>query len=187
MSGHFIFHNLDDPVVSLQLPSVMNFYFNSSVGTSLILSLIVFSISTCCESCLNFVHRLCFSSLSPLSLSPLYLTLMFILYRPLKYPLFHLNQSVVLYLLSLGRILFFVTCEFLALSFVVLLFIISFTLLITLSYLVITLCLLSKISNLLSQFESDVLLTSPLAISSSLPRVSLGATLFFVVLIPLAL
>jgi hypothetical protein len=52
---------------------------------------------------------------------------------------------------------------------------------------VITLCLLSKISNLQSQFESGVLLFSPLAISSSLPRVSLDATPFFVVLIPLAL
>jgi hypothetical protein len=88
---------------------------------------------------------------------------------------------------TLGRILFFVTCEFLTLSFVGFLFITSFTLLITLSYLVITLCLLSKISNLLSQFESGVLLTSLLAISSSLPRVSMGATPFFVVLIPLAL
>jgi hypothetical protein len=66
------------------------------------------------------------------------------------------------------------------------LFVISFTLLITLSYLVITLCLLSKISNLLSQCESGVLLTSPLAISSSLTHVSLGATPFFVVLISLA-
>ncbi len=83
------------------------------------------------------------------------------------------------------RVLFFVTCKFLNLSFVVFLFVISFTLLITLSYLVITLRLLSKISNLLSQFESGVLLISPLAISSSSPRVSLDITPFFVVLIPL--
>jgi hypothetical protein len=69
----------------------------------------------------------------------------------------------------------------------VFLFVISFTLLITLSHLVITLCLLSKISSLLSQCESVVLLTTPLAISSSLPHVSLGATPFFVVLIPLTL
>jgi hypothetical protein len=67
------------------------------------------------------------------------------------------------------------------------LFVISFTLLSTLSYLVITLCLLFKISNLPSQFGSGVLLTSPLEISSSLPRVSLDVTPFFVVLIPLAL
>jgi hypothetical protein len=53
--------------------------------------------------------------------------------------------------------------------------------------LVITLCLLSKISNLLSQFDSDVLLILPLAISSSLLRVSFDITPFFVVLIPLAL
>jgi hypothetical protein len=56
----------------------MNFYFNSSVRTSLILSLIVFSTSLLCESCLNAIHELCFSSLSPFPLSPLYLTLMFI-------------------------------------------------------------------------------------------------------------
>jgi hypothetical protein len=53
--------------------------------------------------------------------------------------------------------------------------------------LVITLCLLSKISNLLSQFESGVLLISTLAISCSLSRVSLDVTPFFVVLTPLAL
>jgi hypothetical protein len=69
----------------------------------------------------------------------------------------------------------------------VFLFVISFTLLITLSCLVITLCLLSKIFSLLSQFESGVLLISPLAISSSSPRVSLDVTPFFIVLIPLAL
>ena len=88
---------------------------------------------------------------------------------------------------SHGRILFFVTCEFLTLYFVVFLFVISFTLLITLSCLVITLCLLSKIFSLLSQFESGVLLISPLAIFSSSPRVSLDITPFFVVLIPLTL
>jgi hypothetical protein len=43
----------------------------------------------------------------------------------------------------------------------VFLFVISFTLLITLSYLVITLCLLSKISNLPSHFESGILLIPP--------------------------
>jgi hypothetical protein len=76
----------------------MNFYFNSSVRTTLILSLIVFSTSSFCVSCLNSVHGLCFSSLSPLSSSPLYLTLMFILYRSFKISSFHLNLSVVLYL-----------------------------------------------------------------------------------------
>jgi hypothetical protein len=88
---------------------------------------------------------------------------------------------------SLSRILFFVTCEFLTLSFVVFLFVISFTLLVTLSYLVITLCLLCKISNLLSQFKGGVLLFSPLAISSPIPRASLDVTPFFVVLIQLTL
>jgi hypothetical protein len=50
---------------------------------------------------------------------------------------------------------------FLTLSFVVFLFVISFTLLITLSYIVITLCLLSKISNLPSHFRSGILLIPP--------------------------
>jgi hypothetical protein len=53
--------------------------------------------------------------------------------------------------------------------------------------LVITLFLLSKISNLLSQFENDVLLILSLATSYSLPRVSLDIPPFFIVLIPLAL
>jgi hypothetical protein len=53
--------------------------------------------------------------------------------------------------------------------------------------LVITLCLLFKIYNLLSHIDSGVLLISPLAISSYLPRVSLNVTPFFVVLTPLAL
>jgi hypothetical protein len=53
--------------------------------------------------------------------------------------------------------------------------------------LVITLCSFSKISNLLSQCESGVLLILPLAISSSLLRVSHDVTPFFIVLIPLAL
>jgi hypothetical protein len=112
--------------------------------------------------------------------------MMYILYRPFKISSFHLNLSIVLYLLFSWS--YPPLCHLrVTLSFVVFLFVMSFTLLITLSYLVITLCLLSKISNLLSQFESGVLLTAPLAISSSLPCVSLGATTFFVVLIPLAL
>jgi hypothetical protein len=51
--------------------------------------------------------------------------------------------------------------------------------------LVTTLGLLSKISNLLSQFESGVLLILPLAISPSLPHVSLDKAPSFIVLIPL--
>jgi hypothetical protein len=49
------------------------------------------------------------------------------------------------------------------------------------------LSLLVEIPSFLSQFESYVLLISPLAISSSLPRVSLDLPPFFVVLIPLSL
>jgi hypothetical protein len=67
------------------------------------------------------------------------------------------------------------------------LFVIPLTLLITLSYLVITLCLLSKISNFPSQFESGVLLILPLFVASSLPCASLAMTPFLVVLVPLAL
>jgi hypothetical protein len=77
----------------------MNFYFNSYVKISLIFSLIVFSTSSLCESCLNSVHGLCFSSLSPLPLSPLYLTLMFILFRPFKIPSFpSQSESCMFYL-----------------------------------------------------------------------------------------
>jgi hypothetical protein len=53
--------------------------------------------------------------------------------------------------------------------------------------LVITLCLLSKISNLSSQFESGVLLLPPLVVTSSLPRASLALAPFFIVLMPLVL
>jgi hypothetical protein len=67
----------------------------------------------------------------------------------------------------------------------VLLFVIAFTSPISRSY--IGDYVMSVIQNLLSQFESDVLLISPLAISSSLPHVSLDVTPFSVVLIPLAL
>jgi hypothetical protein len=112
------------------------FYFNSFVGTSLILYLIVFSTSSLCKSCPNSVHGLCFSSSSsPLPLSPLYLTLMFILYWPFKISSFHLNLSVVLHLFSLGRIPFLVACEFLTPSFVVLRSGITSTFLISRSYL----------------------------------------------------
>jgi hypothetical protein len=157
-------------------------------GTLLILSLIVFSTSSLCEPCLNSVHGLCFSSLSRLPLSPLYLTLMFILFRPFKISSFHLHPRVVCFTyFSLGRIIFFVTCEFLTPSFA------YFCLLLPLPFpsldhtLVIMLCLLSKISNLLSQSESSVLLILPLAISSSLSHVSLDMTPFFVVIMPLTL
>jgi hypothetical protein len=53
--------------------------------------------------------------------------------------------------------------------------------------LILILGLLVEIPSFLSQFESYVLLISPLAISSSLPRVSLDIPPFFIVLIPLPL
>jgi hypothetical protein len=151
----------------------MNSYFNSSAGTSLILSLIVFSTLSLCESCFNSVHGLWFSSLSLLPLSPLYITLMLILYWPFKIssfpsqskhctlPTFPLVVSSSSSLVSLQ--LHHLLCLYLALPW-------PFP---SLDHtLVMTLFLLSKIFNLLSQFESGVLLILTLALSTSLPRVS---------------
>jgi hypothetical protein len=102
------------------------------------------------DFCLNSVHGLCFSPLAPSSLSPLYLTLMFILYRSLKYPLFYLNLSIVLYLLFPWSILFLVACKFSTPSFVVLWLVLSLPFSSLDLTLVITLCPFSKISNILS-------------------------------------
>jgi hypothetical protein len=166
----------------------MSFYFNLSVGTLSILPFIVFSTLPLRESYLNAI--LCYAfHYYHLYLRHHHILHWYLYYTcPSKSPLFHLDLRVVDFylffpwsypLLCHMRVFNSILC--------CVLFVIFFTLLITLSYLVITLCLLSKISSLLSQFESGVLLTSPLAISSSLPHVSLGATPFFVVLIPLAL
>jgi hypothetical protein len=113
--------------------------------------------------------------------------LMFILYQALKYPRFHLNLSIVLYLFLHWS--YPLLCHLQVFNSILccVLFVISFTLLITLSYLVITLCLLSKISNFPSQFESGVLLILPLFVASSLPCASLAVTPFLVVLVPMAL
>jgi hypothetical protein len=102
------------------------------------------------DFCLNSVHGLCFSPLAPSSLSPLYLTLMFILYRSLKYPLFYLNLSIVLYLLFPWSILFLVASKFSTPSFVVLWLVLSLPFSSLDLTLVITLCPFSKISNILS-------------------------------------
>jgi hypothetical protein len=113
---------------------------------------------------------------------------MFILYQSLKYSLFHLNLIIVLYLLFPWS--YPLLCHlhvFFNSILCCVLFVISFTLLSTLSYLVITLCLLSKISNFPYQFESGVLLIPPLFVTSSLPCASLVVTPFLVVLVPLAL
>jgi hypothetical protein len=78
-------------------------YFDHPDGTLLILSLIVFSTSSLCESCLNSVHGLCFSSLSHLPLSPLYLTLMLKLYPSFKtFSLPSQFYSCILPIFSLG-------------------------------------------------------------------------------------
>jgi hypothetical protein len=140
----------------------MNFYFNSSVGTSLILSLIVFSTLPFGESCLDSVHGLCFSSLSHLPLSPLYLTLMFILYWPFKISSFpsqseHCTLPTVPLVVSSSSSLVNLQlhpmlCLCLALPW-------PFP---SLDHtLVMTLCLLSKISNLSSHFGSGILLIPP--------------------------
>jgi hypothetical protein len=86
---------------------------------------------------------------------------MFILYQPLKYPLFHLNLSIVLYLYLHWS--YPLLCHLQVFNSILccVLFVISLTLIITLSYLVITLCLLSKISNFPSQLESGVLPLMP--------------------------
>jgi hypothetical protein len=157
----------------------MSSYFKHSIAPSPILPLIVLSTLPLRESCLTLSFVMTFIIITfTLDTSISYLR--FILYRHLK--IFSLSISILasyFTYFSLGRIHFFVACKFLTLSFVVFLFVISFTILITLPCLVITLCLLSKIFSLLSQFESGVLLISPLAISSSSPRVSLDVTPFF--------
>ena len=140
----------------------MNFYFNSSVGTSLILSLIVFSTLPFGESCLDSVHGLCLSSLSHLPLSPLYLTLMFILYWPFTISSFpsqseHCTLPTVPLVVSSSSSLVNLQlhpmlCLCLALPW-------PFP---SLDHtLVMTLCLVSKISNLSSHFGSGILLIPP--------------------------
>jgi hypothetical protein len=131
---------------------------------------------------------LCFSLLSPLPLTSLYRTLMFILYLPFKFSSFPSQSGS--YILPIFPL---VVSSSLSLASSQLHPLLCFCLVLHLPFpsldhtLVITLCMLSKISNLLSQFESGILLISPLAISSSSPRVSLDITPFFVVLLPLAL
>ena len=157
----------------------MNSYFNHSIETSPILPCLFSPLSHSASLALTLTIVITFVIITfTLDTSISYSR--FILYQHLKSSPFSISiwASYFTYF-SHGRILFFVTCEFLTLYFVVFLFVISFTLLITLSCLVITLCLLSKIFSLLSQFESGVLLISPLAISSSSPRVSLDVTPFF--------
>jgi hypothetical protein len=97
----------------------MNFYLNPHVGTLPILPLIVFSTSSLRESCLNSIicNALRYHHLYPWHLYILHGCLSYTCH--LKSPVLHLNLSVVLYLFSLGCILFFASCEFLTPSFVV--------------------------------------------------------------------
>jgi hypothetical protein len=104
-----------------------------------------------------------------------------------KSPLFISIWVIHFTYFKLGRILFLVICEFLTPPLLCSGWVLPLAFSSLDLTLVITPCSLPKISNFLSQCESCVLLTLPLAISSSLPRVSLGATPFFVVPIPLAL
>jgi hypothetical protein len=86
---------------------------------------------------------------------------------------------------SLGRILFFVACEFSTPSLVVPLFSVALTFPISRAYL--GDYVMSVIQNLLSQFKGGVLLILSLAISSPLLHASLSVNPFFVILVPLAL
>jgi hypothetical protein len=127
----------------------MNFYFNHSVATLHILPLIVFSTSPPSESCLSSILMLFI--IITFTLTPLYLTLMFILYLPFKLSSF-LSQSGS-YILPIFPL---VVSSSLSLASSQLHPLLCFILVLPLPFssldhtLVITLCLLSKISNLLS-------------------------------------
>jgi hypothetical protein len=108
------------------------YYFDHFVGTLRILPLIVFSTSSVLPWLCPW---LCFSSLSPLPLSPLYLTLMFILYWPFKissFPSQSKHCTLPIFTLVVSSSL---ACEFVTSSFVVLLFVIASTYPISRSYL----------------------------------------------------
>ena len=150
----------------------MSFYLNLSVGTLSILPFIVFSTLPLRESYLNAI--LCYA----FHYYHLYLRHHHILHWYLSYtcpsksPLFHLDLRVVGFYLFLSYPLL---CHIRVFNSILCCDFVCYFL--YLSHLsiqpVITLCLLSKISNLPSQFESGVVLTSPLAIFSSLSCVSL--------------
>jgi hypothetical protein len=97
----------------------MSSYFNHSIAPSPILPLIIFSTSPLRESCLNSIicHDFCYYHLH---LRHLYILLEVYLIPAFK--IFSLSISIwasYFTYFSLGRILFFVTYEFLTLSFVV--------------------------------------------------------------------
>jgi hypothetical protein len=113
----------------------MSSYFNHSIALPPILPLIVFSTSPLRESCLNsnICHDFCYYHLH---FRHLYILLEVYL-RP-TFKIFSFSISIwasYFTYFSLGRILFFVTCEFLTLSFVVLLLFIASTSLFSRSYL----------------------------------------------------
>jgi hypothetical protein len=124
-------------------------YFNHSVATLHILPLIVSLLRHLAS--LAWALSLCFSLLSPLPLTPLYLTLMFILYQPFKFSSFP-SQSWS-YILPIFPL---VVSSSLSLASSQLHPLLCFWLVLPLPFpsldhtLVIALCLLSKISNLLS-------------------------------------
>jgi hypothetical protein len=106
----------------------MNLYFNPSVGTLPILPLIIFSTLSFCKSCLNYI--LCYA----FNYYHMHLWHFYILHWclsrtcPLQSLLFRLIPSLSVLSSSLAR-------EFVTSSFVMLLFLIAFTLLISQSYL----------------------------------------------------
>jgi hypothetical protein len=111
--------------------------------------------------------------------------LMFVSYLPFKItslPSYSESYTLPIFTLVVSSSL---ACEFVTLSFAVLLFVIASTFLISRSYL--GDYPMPVIWNLLSQFKNSVLLISPLTTSSSLLHASLDLTPFLVVLVPLAL
>jgi hypothetical protein len=169
MSDRSIPHTLIVLIVSITFLGNNFFYFNHYVGTLPTLPVIVFSISSFRESCLNSIISYAFHYYH------LHLWHLYILLDVCLIPIFTLVVCSSL------------ACEFVTSSFVVLLFVIAPIYPISRSYL--GDYPMPVIWNLqsLSQLERGVLLISPLAMSSSSPRAGLDVTPFLVVLIPLAL
>jgi hypothetical protein len=113
----------------------MIFYFNPSTRTLPNSPLVVLSTLPLCESCLNSILGYTFTTIIftlVTSISYLDAYIIPVLKKPFH---LHLNLIVIFDLFALGRILFLVSCEFLTPSFIVLQLGITFTFLISRSYL----------------------------------------------------
>jgi hypothetical protein len=126
-----------------------------------------------------------------LTFNPLHLSVFFMMLAHILKPrLFHFSSRVLFYLSRSWSFPFPLPLQVLSYldpSFVELLFDIILTFVFSRSCLDAYLRSAFEISCFLSHFESDVLLISPSAISSSLLRASLNLAPFFVVLVPLTL